>query len=142
MIKMKCALELTVIKEVAETQYQEEQRIRAEQVAQRTIQYAEEVIGVALEERAKNRQNLVFIFKARHLNWNPKDTEVCPLYSQGRLYANGTESFSSHTEESISLPLLKNYLESHCLEMTISDSSFMTYGCGCRDCVEIRVSVN
>ena len=62
MIKMKCALELTVIKEVAETQYQEEQRIRAEQVAQRTIQYAEEVIGVALEERAKNRQNLVFIF--------------------------------------------------------------------------------
>lgn len=139
---MKCALELTVIKEVAETQYQEEQRIRAEQVAQRTIQYAEEVIGVALEERAKNRQNLVFIFKARYLNWNPNDTEVCPLHSQGRLYADGTESFTSHISESISLPLLRNYLESHCLKMTISKSTFMTYGCGCRGCVEIRVSVN
>ena len=139
---MKCALELTVIKEVAETQYQEEQRIRAEQVAQRTIKYAEEVIGVGLEERAKNRQSLVFYFKARHLHWNPKDTEVCPLYSQGRLYADGTESFSSDINESISLPLLENYLESHCLKMTISDSSFMNYGTGCRGCVEIRVSVN
>ena len=139
---MKCALELAVMKEVAETQYQEEQRVRAEQVAQRTIQYAEEVIGVALEERAKNRQNLVFIFKARHLNWNPSDTEVCPLYSEGRLYADGTESFSSRSNESISLPLLRNYLESHCLKMTVSDSSFMSYGCGCQGCVEIRVSVN
>ena len=139
---MKCALELTVIKKVSETQYQEEQRIRVEQVAQRTIQYAEEVIGVALEERAKNRQNLVFIFKAKHLNWNPNDNEVCPLYSQGRLYADGTESFGFRDNDRISLPVLQEYLEKHCLKMTISDSSFMTYGCGCRGCVEIRVSVN
>ncbi len=139
---MKCALELTVIKEVAETQYQEEQKMKAEQVAQRTIQYAEEVIGVALEKKAKNRQDLVFIFKARHLNWHPNDTEVCPLYSQGRIYADGTESFSAHANESISLPLLRNYLESHCLKMTISESSYMSYGCGCLGCVKIRVSVN
>lgn len=139
---MKCALELTVIKETAETQYQEEQRTRAERVAQRTIQYAEEVIGTALEERAKNRQDPIFIFKARGLHWNPNDTEVCPLYSEGRIYANGTESFSSNKNESISLPLLKNYLERHCLKMTMSESSYMSYGIGCQGCVVIRVSVN
>jgi hypothetical protein len=141
---MKCALELAVMKEVAETQYQEEQRIKAEQIAQRTIQYAEEVIGVALERKAVKRQPLNFNFKGWDWSYGRGNQEVIisPLYSQGRLYADGTESFNFRDSDRISLPLLQEYLESHCLKMTISESDFMTYGCGCRGCLEIRVSVN
>lgn len=139
---MKCALELTIIREVAETQYQEEQRVLQEQMVQRTIQYAEEVIGATLEQKAMNREPLVFIFKAKHLHWHPNDTEIVPLYSEGRMYADGTESFGFKNREYISLPLLTEYLEKHCLKVKTSESSFRTYGCGCRGCVEIRVSVN
>ena len=141
---MKCALELSVIKEVAETAYRERKRIEQEEMAHRTIQYAEEVIGAALEERAMNRQDLIFYFKGWDWSYGRGNQEVIisPLYSQGRLYADGTESFDFRSSDSISLPLLKDYLERHCLKMTISDSSFMTYGCGCRGCLEIRVSVN
>lgn len=146
---MKCALELNVLKAMAEQRYQEEQerareqaRLYFEEVTKRTINYAENVIGVALENKANHRELLWFEFKG----WESTDllgnVLVAPLISQGKLYANGDESFTWKNEDSISLDVLKQYLDEHCISMSYSDSSFMSYGSGCRKCLRIEIKVS
>ena len=146
---MKCALELMAVKTKAEIEWEMEQRRLDEECRKehenlitRTINYCENVIGAELEKQASKmlmpRFQIALVERKDRLGY----VRVHPLKKTSYQYARSTRKISKEPDMKISydLNIMREYLEKHCLTMTINDSWYSCYGEGDRSCLLITVT--
>lgn len=146
---MKCALEIMAIKEEAEKAYaleqarlDEECKVKYAEIIAVSFAFCEEVVGAELEECAKNRNNLCYRLKGVVEEDRLGNKLFCPLYEDGRKYANGNKSYTYNSSKTAySIDALTNYLEQFCYTVKWNDSQYMRYGCGCKGAVELEVTI-
>lgn len=145
---MKCAIEMIMIKNEAEKNYELEQLRLDEECRKahletiiKTIAYCEEVIGPSLEKKAMNREIPCFTLAGCIRKNRVGDKLFSPLTGGSRIYANGDFSYDIKYSETYDVETLKNYLEQYCYKVSFSDYYFKTYGIGrrCGDRLEVTV---
>ncbi len=146
---MKCALELAMIKNEAEKNYQLEQFVLDEkcrekhlEIIAKTIAYCEEVIGVALEADAVNRKKPYFKLAGMIYEDRVGNKIFSPLDRGYKSYANGAFSYNVNRDITYDVETLKNYLEKHCYKVEFINHYFKTYGCGERKGSRLEVSID
>ena len=65
-----------------------------------------------------------------------------PVIPERHRYANGQQSYTVDTSKQYSLSILKEYLETHCINIELINSSYMCYGYGCQEAKWLRVWVD
>jgi hypothetical protein len=150
MIKMKCALELMAVKAKAELEWEMEQkrldeecRKEQENLITRTFNYCENVIGVELEKQASKMLMPKFQVELVERKDRLGRVRVHPLKMTSYQYARSTGKVSREPDMKISYDLntMREYLEKHCLTVSIDDSRYSCYGDGERYCLLITVKV-
>jgi hypothetical protein len=144
---MKCALELSVIKEKAEKQYSFEQMLLDEQckikhidIVADTIEFCENVIGPALEECALNRKTPVFTMRGNFKKDRVGNLIFYPLVRNGS-YANGTPSEMMDETRPYDMFTIKNYLENYCFTVSWKDEWYKRYNFGDIKGVKLTVTI-
>jgi len=148
---MLCAVELIGLKAVAIAEYEaeekrkEEEALKAYKVAeQNAINLCENVISERLADCAKSRSSLETYLEG-YVTTDRLDNEIFyRLKKDGMTYADGTISYTVNYDTGYSLKKLRDYLNDHCIEMEVKESSYMHWGCGsCRgDCIKVYVPVD
>ena len=146
---MKCALELVAEKALAEQKYQAEQerldnlcRMAYSRIAENSITLCETVINKEFEKCARERRPLCVILDGAYSR-DRLGNEVFYLLKEDKIrYADGRYSYSIDTSKGYDLQIIKDYLSQFCIETNIFESSYMSYGCGCRSGVSLRAYVS
>lgn len=147
---MKCALELMAVKAKAEFEWEMEQKRLDEECRKeheilmtKTISYCENVIGVELEKQASKklmpRLQIQLVERKDRLG----HVRVHPLKKTVYQYARSTRKISEEPDMKISydLNVMREYLEKHCLTVSINDSWYSCYGEGDRSCLLVTITV-
>lgn len=145
---MKCALELTAMKVVANEQYTFEQMLLDEkcklehaQIVAASIDFCETVIGPALEERALDRLPICYSLRGDTRKDRLGNFLISPLVRQKRSYANGHPSEYADFSQTYDVFTIKDYLEKHCLKVKLQDEWYKRYGFGDLRGVKLTVTV-
>lgn len=145
-MKMKCALELSVMRANAEKQYSFEQMLLDEQcklkhndIVAKTIEFCETVIGPALEKCALERQTPHYSLRGKFQEDRIGNLIFYPLVRERRSYANGQASETADTSRPYDAFTIKNYLESYCYAVSWTEDWYKRYGWG--DLKGVRLSV-
>lgn len=148
---MKCAIELMAIRAKAEEDYKIEEE-RKDLVAfkefveatKRTIDFCENDINDALIYRAENKNRIFTSIKVDYLIDYTYDRLGNKLFkfvtSDVKRYKDGGFSYSPKGE-CYSFDTLKNYLESHCLEISTERVVKRKYGYGECDYINLTIKV-
>lgn len=146
---MKCALDFVAEKAVAEEKYKEEQerldnlcRMAYSRITENSITLCETVINKEFEKCARERRPLRVILNGAYSR-DRLGNEVFYLLKEDKIrYANGRYSYSIDTSKGYDLQIIKDYLSQFCIETDIFESSYMSYGCGCRSGISLRAYVS
>ena len=145
---MKCALELSVIKEKAEKQYEIEQaildencRINHVNIIEKTIEFCENTIGPELEKCALNRRTPTFTMRGDFEKDRVGNLIFYPLVRDGRYYANGKPSEKMDETNPYDMFTIKNYLESYCFNVSWEDEWYKRYNFGDIKGVKLTVTI-
>lgn len=146
---MKCALEFIAEKAIAEEKYQAEQerldnlcRMAYSRIAENSITLCETVINKEFEKCARERRPLSVILDGAYSK-DRLGNEVFYLLKEDKIrYADGRYSYSIDTSKGYDLQIIKDYLSQFCIKTNIFESSYMSYGCGCRSGVSLRAYIS
>lgn len=145
---MNCALEIMKIKEIAETEYQNEQarldyerRCELIKITDNTIQFCENEINSKLVECAKNRCVPEFTIKGNIFTDRIGTKIFSPLILECTKYANGTPSYIINTSKEYNVEVLTEYLERYCFNVEWKKINYKTYGSGSHTGYELIVTV-
>jgi hypothetical protein len=132
-------MELEVVRMNAVMEQQEQAKKIRLKIKENSIAFCENVIGPALEKKAKAGETVRWNkdFKCNNGDWKKYYAE--PLKADGYRYANGKLSYNGNGEQ-YDLEVIKEYLEKHCYKVSFSSHSYMTYGWGERVGVTMWVS--
>lgn len=145
---MNCALEIMKIKEIAETEYQNEQarldyerRCELVKITNNTIQFCENEINSKLVECAKNRYTPKFTMKGS-ISTDRIGTKIfSPLILQWTKYADGSPSYIINTLIEYDVEVLTEYLERYCFNVKWQKISYKNYGTGSHTGYELIVTI-
>ena len=122
MIKMKCALELQLIKENAQAKYELEQSMLDEQAKldyhqaiERAVNYCETTINDELVTMASRRTKPYTYIEGKVITDRLGNRIFCPLHKDLIRYANGRHPYSYNSTQGMALQELVDYLKAHCL---------------------------
>lgn len=144
---MKCAIELMAIRAKAEEDYKMEEE-RKDLIAlkefvettKRTINFCENEVNNALIHRAENRSNNISVSYLVDYTYDRLGNKLFKFVtSDVRRYKDGGFSYSPKGE-CYSFDTLKNYLESHCLEVSTERIIKRKYGYG--ECYYTNLTIN
>ena len=145
---MKCALELMAVKTKAEIEWEMEQRRLDEECRKehetlmtKTIEYCENVIGVELERQASEMLMPSFQIEFVERKDRLGHIRVHPLKMTYHQYASNKISKEPDLKVSYDLNVMREYLEKHCLTMTVDESWYSCYGLGERSCLLVTIKV-
>ena len=145
---MKCAIELIAIKAKAEEEYELEEE-RKDFVAlkefleatKRTIELCENDINDTLIYRAEHRYSVLKIDYLIDYSYDRLNNKLFRFVtSDVKRYKDGSFSYSPKGEY-YSFDTLKNYLESHCLEVSTEKTTRRKYGYGECDYINLTIKV-
>ena len=145
---MKCAIELMAIRAKAEEDYKIEEE-RKDLIAlkefvettKRTIDFCENEINNALIHRAESRGYNISVSYLIDYTYDRLGNKLFKFVtSDTKRYKDGSFSYSPKGE-CYSFDTLKNYLESHCLEISTERVIRRKYGYGERDYINLTIKV-
>ena len=143
---MKCVADLVALTIAAEAAHQlDEARLDAEaraayeQMTANAIALCDGEIDAALTSCAMNREPLTFRFVAKMETDRLGNDFFKVARPDGRSYADGRISYSPSGERIAVAPFLE-YLESHCLSVTVTDDGYWEYNCGYRHGLSFTIS--
>ena len=148
---MKCALEMLKIQQETRKLWALEQERKDEecrkehlQIIENTILFCETYVQEELEKQARkltDEPNLIAIsFRAKQKSDRLDHCLFSRLYADGRIYADGTRSYS--VEDTIyDLEILTKFLEEHCFTVEVSSDGYCHYGSGLQSGIKIEVSI-
>ena len=146
MVKMKCVLELGLIRAEADRIYEEEQKVldQAAKVSfvnatKRAINYCEEVIGKHFEEQAQNRMDIDFEVRGE-LKRDRLGNYTITLLEFDCYYSNGIKAYKP-IGDTLALEPLKEYLKQFCFSVQEIQDTYKRYGFGEKKCIKIKVGI-
>ena len=145
---MKCAIELITIKEVAEENHKIEEKRKDlmafkefVEIAEKTINLCENDINDALVYRAENRYANIRVEYLIDYDFDRLGNKLFRFVTEDtKKYKDGSSSFSPCWEV-YSFDTLKNYIESHCLEVSTERVVKRRYGYGERNYTRLIIKV-
>ena len=143
---MKCALELVAESLIAEEKIKKEReerdRARYQEIEKNTIQYCENVIAKYLDACAKTGSPIKCSLKFTVGKSDVGGLFVShPLEPEKIRYADGAHSLAIRWGTSISLHILKKYLEQFCFEVSALETTYNSYGWG-RDNKGVLITIS
>lgn len=131
MIKMKCALELQLIKKDAQTKYNLEQARLDEQAKlayhcaiERAINFCETTINDKLVALASKGLKLLTYVDGKVITDRLGNKIFCPLHKDLIRYSNGRYPYTYNPTQGIALQELVEYLKAHCLTVRTKEIEY------------------
>ena len=146
---MKHAMELVMIKEVANMNYAIEQELldrkcaeKHKEIIQDTIKFCEDVIGPRLENYALKRCSIFWDMNGALSKDRLGNVLFHPLVKETVKYANGESSYRVDSNTSYDAATLMKYLNQFGYITEWKDCNYKQYNCGRRSGVSFQVSIH
>lgn len=144
---MKCALELTTIKAIADEKERLRQleldkiaKIEYDEAIRRTQNFCENISDI-LEDKAMNRKPIEYRFRFVSTIDRLGNKLANFLYEDGMCYANGTASYNYDTKEPIVFNFMVEFLNKYCYRVFTRQDEYKHYGFGTHYCTEVIIRI-
>ena len=139
---MICALEASIISTVKAEEKEEQRKIQFEKFKQTNINFCETVIAdkiLKASNEGRKSVDLVFCAESTNFAFNLKTCHM-GLIKEKTTYANGKHSYTGdHKNPEVNLPMIMEYLKSHCYQLSTCNYPYKEWGWGERYGTELTI---